>query len=80
MLKNFYKPTTAMRLIEGVGAGSPVSEEQAEADSLKDAGNSTNGDCVKRALLGDDLGYDLMPVSEFSLGSNGIGCVRMMTY
>jgi hypothetical protein len=47
------------RLVEGVGAGSPVGEEQAEADSLEDTGNGTDSDGVKRALLGNDLGDDL---------------------
>lgn len=46
-------------LIEGVGAGSPVGEEQAEADGLKDAGKSADGDGVHGALLGNDLGDDL---------------------
>ena len=47
-------------LVEGVGAGSPVGEEQAEADSLEDAGNSADGDGVHGTLLGDDLGDDLL--------------------
>jgi hypothetical protein len=47
------------RLVEGVGAGSPVGEEQAEADGLEDTGNGTDSDGVKRALLGNDLGDDL---------------------
>jgi len=46
----------AIRLVERVGAGSPVGEEQAEADSLEYTGEGTDGDLVKRALLGDDLG------------------------
>lgn len=48
------------RLIKRVGACSPVCKEQAEADGLKDAGNSANGNGVKRALLGKDLGDNLM--------------------
>jgi hypothetical protein len=40
-------------------AGSPVGEEQAEADSLKDSGNGANSDGVEGTLLGDDLGNDL---------------------
>lgn len=47
-------------LVKGVGAGSPVSEEQAEADSLKDAGGSADEDGVERALLGENLGDDLV--------------------
>ena len=50
----------ARRLVEGVGAGSPVGEEQAETDSLEDAGNSADGDGVHGALLGDDLGDNLL--------------------
>ena len=50
----------ARRLVEGVGAGSPVGEEQAEADSLEHAGNSADVDGVHGALLGDDLGDDLL--------------------
>ena len=50
----------ARRLIEGVGAGSPVGEEQAETDGLKDAGKSADGDGVHGALLGDDLGDNLL--------------------
>ena len=40
--------------------GSPPSEEQTEADGLKDAGESTNGDGVKRALLREDLRDELI--------------------
>ena len=47
------------RLVEGVGAGSPVGEEQAEADGLEDTGKGANGDGVKRTLLGEDLGNEL---------------------
>lgn len=47
------------RLVEGVGAGTPVGEEHAQANSLEDAGNGTNGNCVNGALLGDNLGDDL---------------------
>ena len=50
----------ARRLVEGVGAGSPVGEEQAETDSLEDAGKSADGDGVHGALLGDDLGDNLL--------------------
>ena len=50
----------ARRLVEGVGAGSPVGEEQAETDSLEHAGNSADGDGVHGTLLGDDLGDDLL--------------------
>jgi hypothetical protein len=47
------------RLVEGVGAGSPVGEEQAKANGLEHAGNGTDSDGVKRALLSEDLGDDL---------------------
>ena len=53
----------ANHLVEGVGAGSPVGKEQAEADSLKDTGNGTDSNGVKRALLGDDLRDNLACVS-----------------
>jgi len=43
------------RLVERVGAGTPVCKEQAEADSLEDASESTNGDSISGTLLGDDL-------------------------
>lgn len=46
-------------LVEWVGSGAPVCEEQAEADSLEDTGQDTNSDGVKRALLSNDLGNDL---------------------
>jgi len=46
----------AARLVEGIGAGSPVGEEQAEADSLKDTGYGTDGDGVSGPLLGENLG------------------------
>ena len=48
-----------IRLVEGVGAGSPVGEEEGETDGLHDAGDGTDGDGIERALLGDDLGDDL---------------------
>lgn len=40
--------------------GSPPSEEQTKADSLKDAGESANGNSVKRALLREDLRDELV--------------------
>lgn len=46
-------------LVERVGASAPVGEEHAQADGLEDAGNSTNGDLVKRALLGGNGGDEL---------------------
>jgi hypothetical protein len=51
------------RLVEGVGAGSPVGEEQAKADGLEDTGNGADSNGIKRALLGEDLGDDLGCVS-----------------
>jgi len=60
--------TTTQRLtstlLEGVGAGAPVSEEQGETHGLEDAGNSADGDGVKRTLLGQDLGDNLNIVSK----------------
>ena len=52
------------RLVKGVGAGAPVGEEEGKTNGLEDAGNSANGDGVKRALLGEDLGDDLGDVSK----------------
>ena len=40
--------------------GPPPSEEQTEADGLKDASESTNGDGVKGALLREDLRDELV--------------------
>jgi len=57
--KRLQTLTITRRLVEGVGAGSPVGEEQAEADGLENTGNGTDSDGVKRALLGEDLGDDL---------------------
>lgn len=51
------------RLVEWVGPGSPVCEEHAQADSLEQAGQNTNGNSVKRSLLSDDTGEDLRYVS-----------------
>jgi hypothetical protein len=58
-----YTLIKTRRLVEGVGAGSPVGEEQAEADSLKDTGNGADSNGVKRTLLGEDLGDNLHAVS-----------------
>jgi hypothetical protein len=65
--------STREHLLEGVGAGAPVGEEQGETDSLEDAGNSADGDGVKRALLGDDLGDDLRRqlANVDNFGNNG---------
>lgn len=37
----------------------PVGEEQGESDCLENAGKSTDGDGVKRTLLGGDLSDEL---------------------
>lgn len=47
-------------LVEWVGAGAPVSHEDGETDGLHDAGDKTDGDGVKWALLGSNLGDDLI--------------------
>ena len=49
----------AARLVEGVGVGPPVCEEQAEADGLEDAGEGADGDGVKRTPLSEDLRDEL---------------------
>ena len=43
--------------------GAPVGEEEGETDGLKDAANGTDGNGVKRALLGENLGNDLDNIS-----------------
>ena len=48
-----------IHLVKGVGARSPPGEEQAQADSLKDAGKSANSDGLSGTLLGEDLGNEL---------------------
>ena len=59
-IPNPLYPTGASRLVEGVGAGSPVSEEQRETDGLECTGKSTDGDSVHGALLGEHLGDNLL--------------------
>ena len=46
-------------LVKGVGAGSPVGEEQAQANSLEDAGQSADGNGVEWAPLREDLRDEL---------------------
>ena len=46
-------------LLEWVGVGSPPGEEERETDGLENAGQCTNGNSVKRALLSGDLGNEL---------------------
>jgi hypothetical protein len=48
-----------LHLVEWVGSGAPVCEEQAEANSLEDAAHNTDSNEVKRSLLADDLGDEL---------------------
>ena len=52
-------PPPVMRLVERVGAGAPVREEEAEADRLEHASNGANSHSIQRALLGDDLRDEL---------------------
>ena len=49
----------ATRLVERVGASSPPGEEQAEANSLKDAGKGADSNGVHGAFLCDDLRDEL---------------------
>ncbi len=54
--------------------GSPVGQEQAEADSFKDTCESTNGDGIERTLLGEDLRDELRSCKHIitrCLGSGG---------
>lgn len=60
LLSNY---SNARHLLEWVGAGSPVGQEEGESNSLEDAGKSTNGDGVKWSLLSGDLGDELEIVS-----------------
>ena len=53
----------AEHLVEWVGAGAPVCEEERQADSLEDTGNGADGNGVEWALLSEDLGDDLGRVS-----------------
>jgi len=46
-------------LVEWVGASSPVSEEQAEADGLEETRQDTNGNSVDRSILSDKGGDEL---------------------
>jgi hypothetical protein len=67
--ENPQTPSHAHRtrhLVEGVGAGSPVGEEHAEADGLEDAGDGTDSNGVERTLLSEDLGDDLKIVNSCS--------------
>jgi hypothetical protein len=68
-IPNLFYPRGASRLVEGVGAGSPVGEEQAEADGLQYTGNSADGDGVHGTLLGDNLGDDLAVMLAYSDGT-----------
>ena len=51
-------------LVEWVGSGAPVGEEQAQSHCLEDAGNDTNGDLIQGALLSDNLRDELQRVSK----------------
>jgi len=55
-----------MHLLEWVGVGSPPCEEEGETNSLEYAGNGTNGNGIKRTLLGKDLGDELCIISNES--------------
>ena len=50
---------TTLPSVKWVGAGSPVGQEQAQANSLENASEGANGNGVERSLLGDDLGDEL---------------------
>jgi hypothetical protein len=66
--RSFYSVTKesqkASHLVEWVGAGSPVGQEQAEADGLQDSADNSDGHNIKRTLLGDDLRDELSSVSS----------------
>ena len=48
-----------VHLVEWVGSGAPVGQEQAEANSLKDTADNTDSNQVKRSLFADDLSNEL---------------------
>jgi hypothetical protein len=54
-----YHAPKETRLVEWVGVGSPVGEEQAKANSLENASERTNGDGVEWTLLSEDLRDEL---------------------
>lgn len=60
----------ATDLVEWVGAGAPVGEEQAEADGLEDARQGANSNGVEWALLSEDLGDELRVQSVTGLPNN----------
>ena len=64
---NPQAPARRLSLVEWVGSGAPVGEEHAEANSLEDLGDNTDGDEVKRSLLGNDLSDELDEVSRRSV-------------
>jgi len=49
----------------GNGAGAPVGHEDGKTDGLHKAGDKTDGDGVKWALLGDNLGDDLLKLLDY---------------
>jgi hypothetical protein len=46
-------------LVKGVSAGSPPGKEQTETDGLENSRDGSNGNSVKRSLLGKDLADEL---------------------
>lgn len=48
--------------VEGVGASSPPSEEQAKSNGFEYPGDGTDGDGIKGAFLGEDLGHNLKTI------------------
>ena len=63
-LATLYKPCLiSTHLVEWVGAGAPVCQEERKADSFEDTGNCANGNGVEWALLSEDLRDDLDGVS-----------------
>lgn len=67
--KNYFIPSTLLYLVEWVGSGTPVGQEQAEADSLENAGDETNGNSVKRSLLSNNSSDELEKhqISQYSV-------------
>jgi len=58
------EPRVVNNLVEWVGSGSPVGEEQAETNGFEHAGQNTDGDCVDRSVLSDE-GRDELEISQW---------------
>lgn len=62
-----YQKLKGNLLLERVGASAPVGEEERETDSLEDTSDGADSNGVKRTLLSDDLGDELIHSLAMSL-------------